>query len=212
MTQENETKAEEKFRFEFDAEADRRKAFPYACRFYLDGGGNLEREFFDFDRDFGTKNKNKVRVSGTYEAAAGDVVEECTGGSWKNKYRETYLVSSLGELLPINGDKPEIRKFLKGQLAAEDFVYPPYRDRLAGGRQQRLESERERIEKEIQRLRGELGTVETELEELAAENQEPIDTQELIEALIIAHRDAEEEVLEILEDGAEIPRWPSPWD
>lgn len=160
MTIEDET-----FRFDFEATEDKRKAFPYVCKWVLAENGELEREFFDFYRDF--DGRNDVTVSGEYEVRAGDVIEECVGGSWKNKYRGTYLVSPLGDRLPINGGKAEIRKYLKGKLSTEEFVSPSYRDHLAGGRQQRLECESERIEAEIQRLHGELEAVEAEL---SAEN------------------------------------------
>lgn len=164
MMEPNERKPEaETFRFDFDAEEDRRKAFPYACRFYLDRNGELQREFFDFDRDW--TGRDTVRVSGEYEVQAGDVIEELVFASWKNKYRYSYLISPDGEKLDLHGGKTEIRRYLRGKLKAEDLVYERDRDRLAGGRRLRLESERERLVKEIERLRGELENVEAELEE-----------------------------------------------
>ncbi len=92
------------FLFEFDATEDKRKAFPYACRFYLDGNGELEREFFDLDRDW--VGRETVRVSGEYGAEPGDVIEECTHASWKNRYRYLYVISPGGEKVPARGIRP----------------------------------------------------------------------------------------------------------
>lgn len=149
------------FRFEFDATEDRRKAFPYACRFFLDAGGELQREFFDLDRD--RVGRETVRVSGEYEAAPGDVIEECTHASWKNKYRETYIVAPGGEKVQARAGKTEIRKYLRGKLAAADLAYDEDREKFASGRRGELEAERSRIEGEMARLRDELAKVEAEL-------------------------------------------------
>lgn len=142
--------AEGRFLFGFDAWEDRRKAFPYACRFYLTADSDLEREFFDLDRDW--VGKNDVRVSGEYEAEAGDVIEECTHSSWKNKYREHYLVSPAGEKVDMLGDKAEIRKYLRGKLSAEDIVHADDREKFAGGRRRELEAERERLRSELEKV------------------------------------------------------------
>lgn len=150
------------FLFEFDATEDKRKAFPYACRFYLDGNGELEREFFDLDRDW--VGRETVRVSGEYGAEPGDVIEECTHASWKNRYRYLYAISPGGEKVPTRGDKTEIRKYLRGKLAAADLAYyDEDREKFTGRRRRELVAERERISEEIERLRGALEQVEAEL-------------------------------------------------
>ncbi len=118
------------FEFSFDVTEDRRKAEPYACRLVLDEDGTLVREHFDLDED--DEGRNVVRVSGEYEAKAGDLIEECSGGSWKNEY----VVSPTGEKVCVYVRDAEVRKYLRGKLQAVDLVpehYPDVRAKLTDG-------------------------------------------------------------------------------
>lgn len=157
------------FAFGFDVTEDTRKAKPYAARVVLDGGGDLGLEYFEFDED--EEGRHVVRVSGEYEASAGDLVEECSGGSWKNVYVSRYVVSSAGEKVEVWARDRELRKYLRGEVSAVDLLPEHHREsraKLVGGRRQELEAERARIEGERARLRGELERVRSELAAEAA--------------------------------------------
>lgn len=117
------------FEFFFDVTEDRRKAEPYACRLVLRDDGQIGREYFSFFED--EEGLHDVRIEGEYEARVGDLIEECSGGSWKNTYIERYVVSPAGEKVEVYVRDAEARKYLRGRLAAVDLVPEHDRERRA---------------------------------------------------------------------------------
>lgn len=113
----------EVFTFEFHETADSRKAKPYvALLTEIDVKMGFKRKFFDFDRAWG---KKEITVYGNYEAKNGDVLEIQTGGSWKNTYRNFFIVYNgelveLGHYLDTNLIV-KVRKYLKGELDITEF-------------------------------------------------------------------------------------------
>ncbi|NLZ91336.1 MAG: hypothetical protein GX918_05415, partial [Clostridiales bacterium] len=85
------------FEFEFSATSDPRKGKPYVALLYWEDG-KLQRSFYDLNRQWG---KKEITVSGTYKARAGDIIEQRSGGSWKNDYRAWYLVTEDGEQVMV---------------------------------------------------------------------------------------------------------------
>lgn len=111
------------FEFEFSATSDPRKGKPYVARLYWQDG-KLQRDFYDLNRQWG---KKEVTVSGTYKAKAGDIIEQRSGGSWKNDYRAWYLVTADGEqviVADINDSKEKARvtEYLQGKIKAEELI------------------------------------------------------------------------------------------
>ena len=111
------------FEFEFSATNDPRKGMPYVARLYWEDG-KLQREFFDLHKEWG---KKEVTVSGTYRAKAGDIIEQRSGGSWKNDYRSWYLVTEEGELVivaDINDSEQKMRvtEYLQGKIKADELI------------------------------------------------------------------------------------------
>jgi len=113
----------EEFEFEFSATCDPRKGKPYVARLYWQDG-KLQRDFYDLSRQWG---KNVVTVSGTYTAKAGDIIEQRSGGSWKNDYRAWYLVTEDGEQVMVADidssiDKAKVTEYLQGKITAEELI------------------------------------------------------------------------------------------
>ncbi len=110
------------FQFEFSATSDPRKGTPYVARLYWDG--KLQRSFFDLSRQWG---KKEVTVSGTYKARVGDIIEQRSGGSWKNDYRAWYLVTEGGEQIKVadidnSKEKERVTEYLQGKISAEELL------------------------------------------------------------------------------------------
>ena len=111
------------FEFEFSATSDPRKGKPYVARLYWQDG-KLQRAFFDLSRQWG---KKEVTVSGTYTAKAGDIIEQRSGGSWKNDYRAWYLVTEDGEQVMVadidsSKDKAKVTEYLRGKITAKELI------------------------------------------------------------------------------------------
>ena len=111
------------FEFEFSATCDPRKGKPYVARLYWQDG-KLQRDFYDLNRQWG---KNVVTVSGTYKAKAGDIIEQRSGGSWKNDYRAWYLVTEDGEQVVVadidsSKDKAKVTEYLQGKISAAELL------------------------------------------------------------------------------------------
>jgi hypothetical protein len=110
------------FEFEFSATSDPRKGKPYVARLYWDG--KLQRSFYDLNRQWG---KKEVTVSGAYKAKAGDIIEQRSGGSWKNDYRTWYLVTSDGEQIAVadindSEQKMRVTEYLQGKISAAELI------------------------------------------------------------------------------------------
>jgi hypothetical protein len=111
------------FEFEFSATNDPRKGMPYVARLYWEDG-KLQREFFDLHKEWG---KKEVTVSGTYKAKAGDIIEQRSGGSWKNDYRTWYLVTEGGEQIAVadindSEQKMRVTEYLQGKISADELL------------------------------------------------------------------------------------------
>ena len=111
------------FEFEFSATCDPRKGTPYVARLYWQDG-KLQRDFYDLNRQWG---KKEITVSGTYKAKAGDVIEQRSGGSWKNDYRAWYLVTEGGEQIKVadidnSKEKARVTEYLQGKISAAELL------------------------------------------------------------------------------------------
>ena len=111
------------FTFEFSATSDPRKGKPFVARLYWQDG-KLQRDFYDLNRQWG---KKEITVSGTYTAKAGDIVEERSGGSWKNDYRAWYLVTEDGKQVRVadidsSENKAKVTEYLQGKITAEELL------------------------------------------------------------------------------------------
>ena len=111
------------FEFEFSATCDPRKGKPYVARLYWQDG-KLQRDFYDLNRQWG---KKEVTVSGTYTAKAGDIIEQRSGGSWKNDYRAWYLVTEGGEQVMVadidsSEQKMRVTEYLRGKISAAELL------------------------------------------------------------------------------------------
>ena len=113
----------ETFTFDFQETNDPRKGKPYVAKIQLDAEGKLDRVFMDLEQEWGRK---EITVHGTYTAQEGDIIEIRTGGSWKNDYREFFIVYRGEQHRICSHDsstgKIKIKKYLKGEVNAEDFV------------------------------------------------------------------------------------------
>ena len=112
------------YTFKFESTSDPRKGYPYVAHITgLDENGKFTREFKDLDRTYGKKS---VTVSGNYTAKTGDILEIQEGGSWKNNYREFYIVDDNGQLGSIghyssSQTQMKIKKYLRGERSLDDF-------------------------------------------------------------------------------------------
>ena len=111
------------FEFEFSATSDPRKGKPYVARLYWQDG-KLQRDFYDLNRQWG---KKEITVSGTYRAKAGDIIEQRSGGSWKNDYRAWYLVTEDGEQVMVanidsSEQKMRVTEYLQGKISAAELL------------------------------------------------------------------------------------------
>ena len=109
--------------FQFEETADPRKGHPYVAKLTLNNEGKFDREFKDLERTYG---KKEVTVSGTYTAKTGEILEIQTGGSWKNTYREFYIVDENGQLGSIghhtsSRTKNQIKKYLRDEIKYDEF-------------------------------------------------------------------------------------------
>lgn len=118
-------KAEEskEFTFQFEATNDPRKGKPYVARLYW-SDGKLQREFMDLIQIWG---KKEVTVSGEYTARAGEIIEKRTGGSWKNDYRDWYLISDEGEEIFVakisnSAAKGKVQQYLQGKITKNELI------------------------------------------------------------------------------------------
>ena len=113
----------EGFTFEFSATSDPRKGKPYVARLYWQDG-KLQRDFYDLNRQWG---KKEITVSGTYTAKAGDIIEQRSGGSWKNDYRAWYLVTEDGKQVMVadidsSEQKMRVTEYLRGKISAAELI------------------------------------------------------------------------------------------
>ena len=111
------------FTFEFSATSDPRKGKPFVARLYWQDG-KLQRDFYDLNRQWG---KKEITVSGTYTAKAGDIIEQRSGGSWKNDYRAWYLVTEDGKQVRVadidsSENKAKVTEYLQGKITAEELL------------------------------------------------------------------------------------------
>jgi len=113
---------EKECEFKFDATSDPRKAYPYVAKIVLKNG-KIDRQFFDLHREYG---RNEIAVFGTYKVKNGDIVEEQTGGSWKNKYRYLYYIDGCKKWLIGGGTdadtKKRVIKFLSGEIGVNELL------------------------------------------------------------------------------------------
>ena len=115
--------------FSYDFEATERTygaaVKPYVARLFVEGGGNIDRDFFDMDRFWGTK---EITVSGTYEAMPGDIIEERHGGTVKNPDVCWYVILGDREKKFLGNGKTDSRlrqkvtMYLRGNLSVLQLV------------------------------------------------------------------------------------------
>jgi len=112
-----------KYKFDFEVTLDpRQHGAPYVARLVWKDN-KLEREFYDLKRQYG---KKMVTVWGTFEAEDGDVIEMREGSSWKNDYRNWYLVwkGDLHFIADIGDSerKRAVVDYLSGEITMEDMI------------------------------------------------------------------------------------------
>ena len=110
------------YEFDFEATSDPRKGIPYIARI-TESGGKLQRNFINLNREYG---KSTVTVSGSYTAKEDEVLEIRSGGSWKNDYREIYIVQN-GELKSVadcseSADKVKVLNYLQGKITKKQLL------------------------------------------------------------------------------------------
>jgi hypothetical protein len=110
------------YTFEFSATSDPRKGTPYVAKLTW-SNGELQRDFYDLDRIYG---KKEVTVSGEFKAKYGDIIEQRVGGSWKNDYRDWYIVinGQLKKLANISDSsgKTTVQNYLKKKISLEELL------------------------------------------------------------------------------------------
>jgi len=112
-----------KHKFDFEVTLDPRKhGAPYVAKLVWKDG-KLQREFYNLKRQYG---KKEVTVWGTFEAEDGDVVEMREGASWKNDYRNWYLIWN-GKLHFLTDVYDSERKrfvidYISGDMTMEEMV------------------------------------------------------------------------------------------
>jgi len=112
-----------KHTFNFNVTLDPRKhGAPYVAKLVWKDR-KIEREFFNLKRQYG---KKEVTVWGTFEAEDGDIIEMREGASWKNDYRNWYLVWN-GDLYFLTDVDDSQRKrividYISGELAIDEMV------------------------------------------------------------------------------------------
>jgi hypothetical protein len=107
--------------FEFEATSDPRKGYPYVAKLVVKNG-KLEREFYKLERFYG---KKEVTVKGKFAAREGDIIEIQEGGSWKNRYRDLFIVKN-GELVCLGSAlnsklKGRVYDYLSGKISLEQL-------------------------------------------------------------------------------------------
>lgn len=104
----------EEFEFEADYATDKRKGYPYVAKIYLDCDQKLQRDFFDLEKEY---DKNWIRIYGKFQAKIGEIVEIRKGGSWKNDYRDFYIVRNDGKLEHFANytETKKVKEYLKGE-------------------------------------------------------------------------------------------------
>lgn len=113
------------FTFTFQATNDPRKGTPYVAKLvWSEEEKKIDREFFVMSKNWGRK---EVTISGEYTTKVGDIIEKRTGGSWKNDYRDWYVVTDAGELKHVAniGDsrgKLRVEKYLRRQITLSELV------------------------------------------------------------------------------------------
>lgn len=111
------------YEFSFEATADPRKGIPFVARLYINGAGELKREFFNLQRQYG---KKQVTVFGKFKAREGDVIEQRTGGTWNNEWRCWYVVANgkLEKVADIDNSREKLRviKYLKNEISLEELL------------------------------------------------------------------------------------------
>ena len=122
QSKKSETATADEYEFEFSAGNDPRKGVPYVAKLVWKDG-KLEREFYNLNKTYG---KKAVQVWGTFKAKEGDIIEIREGGSWKNDYRDWYLVRK-GKLVYITSasdakGKMWVIEYLKGNLTAQQLL------------------------------------------------------------------------------------------
>lgn len=120
--QELESAESKEYEFDFEATNDPRKRIPYVARI-TEVNGKLERDFINLNKEYG---KNTVTISGSYTAKEDEILEIRTGGSWKNDYREMYIVHN-GELKSVadcseSADKVKVLNYLQGKITKEQLL------------------------------------------------------------------------------------------
>lgn len=110
-------------KFDFEVTLDPRKhGSPYVAKLVWKDG-KLQREFYNLKKQYG---KKEVTVWGTFEANDGDIIEMREGASWKNDYRNWYLVWN-GELHFLTDVYDSERKrfvidYISGDITMEKMV------------------------------------------------------------------------------------------
>ena len=111
------------YTFDFNVTLDpRQHGAPYVAKLVWKDN-KLNREFYNLKRQYG---KKMVTVWGKFEAMDGDVIEMREGSSWKNDYRNWYVVLG-GELCFLTEVTDSQRKavvidYLSGDLALDEML------------------------------------------------------------------------------------------
>jgi len=112
----------QEYEFCFNATNDPRKGIPYVARLFWEKD-KLEREFFPLEKTWGKKS---VTVVGKYKVKEGEVIEVRTGGSWKNDYRDWFVIYQ-GEKIHVadisdSKAKAKVAQYLRGEISLEQLI------------------------------------------------------------------------------------------
>jgi len=111
------------YTFDFNVTLDpRQHGAPYVAKLVWKDN-KLNREFYNLKRQYG---KKMVTVWGKFEAMDGDVIEMREGSSWKNDYRNWYVVlgGKLYFLAEVTDSerKAVVIDYLSGDLALDEML------------------------------------------------------------------------------------------
>ena len=112
------------YEFEFAYTNNPQRGIPYAAKLTIDENGEIERFFFDLDREYG---KKEITVHGMYKAKDGEIIEERHRRNWKNDYRYWFLIQD-GEKIQVAdinsaSQKARVKEYLRGNITIEELLY-----------------------------------------------------------------------------------------
>jgi hypothetical protein len=112
-----------RYKFSYEVTVDPRKHGAGYVAKLVWKDGKVQRQFYDLKRQYGKKT---VTTWGTFEAEDGEVIEMREGASWKNDYRNWYLVlnGKLYHLADIDDatKKRFVIDYLSGDITMQQMI------------------------------------------------------------------------------------------